>query len=145
MNADELTAQLHHNLPITAAIGARVLHASSQAVEISAPFSANRNHHGSAFGGSLAMLGVLAGWVLVDVALQEEGLACKLVVQKSEIDFHAPLEGELRALARRSEEDWSRFIAMLKRKRRARIETLAEIYSGTALGVTHRGVYVAQL
>lgn len=144
MSPEAFTEFLHQEIPLTAAMQARVLRSAAGEVEISAPLAPNKNLHGTAFAGSLATLGLISGWVVLDRALHEASLKAHLVAQKNECVFHAPATQELRAVARIPAEEWSRFMATLNSKGRARINVVTEIHAGETLAVTHTGTYAAK-
>jgi thioesterase domain-containing protein len=129
--ADELAAFLARELPLSTALGVEIdaLDAQARAVSLRAPLAPNRNPHGTAFGGSLATLALLAGWVLVHRALAAEEIAAQLVVQHTECDYLVPARGALQASAALDEDAWRRFTAALRDKGRARIEVAVTVES----------------
>ncbi|MGH8456716.1 MAG: YiiD C-terminal domain-containing protein [Stenotrophobium sp.] len=143
MTPDEITEYLHRNIPLTRALGVRVLRCETACAEISAPLAPNLNHRGTAFGGSLATLGIVSGWTLLHFALQREGIEARLVIQNSNCDFMEPAAGELTAVTRMPAAEWDRFLAALRRGRRARICVKTEIMAVDRQVVTHEGTYVA--
>lgn len=145
MSPEAFTEFLHGEIPLTAAMQVRVLRMAAGEVEISAPLLPNRNVHGTAFAGSLATLGLISGWVVLDRALLDAGFEAHLVAQKNKCDFHAPATQELRAVARVPAEEWARFIAALSSKRLARINVVTEIHAGSTMVVTHTGTYAAKI
>lgn len=145
MTPDDLTDFLHREIPLTAAMGARVLRSGDGEIEISAPLALNFNLHGTAFGGSLAALGLICGWVVLYRALGDAGLKAQLVAQKSECNFIAPATQELRGAAQLPADEWARFVATLRQKGRARLSVITEIHAGETLAVTHIGTYAAKL
>ncbi|MEK6806241.1 MAG: YiiD C-terminal domain-containing protein [Pseudomonadota bacterium] len=145
MSPAELTAYLHQHIPLTAALGARVLRSEKHEIEIRAPFAPNINHRGTAFGGSLATMGILSGWAVLHQALSREKILARLVIQKSECDFAEPVNVEFTAVSRITEKDWTKFVTTLKRYNKARITALSQIHAEGVEAVTHKGTYVALL
>lgn len=144
MSPEAFTEYLHQEIPLTAAMQARVVRSVPGLVEISAPLAPNKNVHGTAFAGSLSTLGLITGWVALDRGLHDAELKAHLVAQKNECIFHAPATQELRAIARLPTEEWAQFIATLQSKGRARINVITEIRAGDTLAVTHTGTYAAK-
>jgi len=144
MTPESFTEYLHREIPLTAAMSARVVRSVPGEVEINAPLAPNKNLHGTAFAGSLATLGLISGWVVLDRALHDANLKAHLVAQKNECVFHAPATQELRAIARIPAEDWAQFLKALSSKGRARISVITEIHAGETLAVTHTGTYAAK-
>src|SRR5437773_915061 len=105
MTPDALTEYLHQHIPLTAALGARALRCDAHEIEISAPLKPNLNHRGTAFGGSLATLGIVSGWALLHLALRREHMTARLVIQRSECEFAEPVEDGFAAISRLPEKD----------------------------------------
>ena len=143
MSPQALTEYLHRNIPLTAALGAQVTRCAPEEVEICAPLAPNLNHRATAFGGSLAALSILSGWAVLHLALEREQIEARLVVQRSETDFSSAVTGTLVAVSKLPQEAWSRFVATLRKRRRARIAVATEIRQDGAAAVTHLGTYVA--
>ncbi len=145
MTPHEFTDYLHRNIPLTAALGAQVRRIEPGLVEITAPLKPNLNHRNTAFGGSLATLGILSGWALLHLGLRAQSLQARIVIQKSDTDFVAPGQADLAAISQLDAVRWTKFLASLRRYKRARIAVDTEIHAGGARVVTHTGTYVAQL
>ena len=143
MTPDALTEYLHQHIPLTAAMGARALRCDAHEVEIGAPLKPNLNHRGTAFGGSLATLGIVSGWALLHMGLRREQLPARLVIQRSECDFAEPVADEFAATSRLTEKEWLHFVATFKRYQRARITIHTDIRARESTAVRHRGTYVA--
>lgn len=97
MTAQELTAVLHAEIPLSAFMQVRVEELHDDGIVLAAPFEPNRNIHGTGFAGSLYTLCVLAGWSLLSAYLQRRGLGASVVAHKAEITYAQPAVGELRA------------------------------------------------
>lgn len=119
---DDLTAFLHRSIPLTRALAVQVTEAADGRVRLLAPLAPNLNHHGTAFGGSLATLGILAGWTVLHMSLEDAGVAASLVVRHVELDYLEPVTGDLVAESVLPQDGWPRFVDSLRRGRRARIE-----------------------
>ncbi len=143
MSPPELTAYLHQHIPLTAALGARVTRSDRHEIEIHAPFAPNVNHRGTAFGGSLATMGILSGWAVLHQALSREKISAKLVIQKSQCEFAEPVNTGFNSISRITEKDWAKFVATLKRYQKARITVASQIHAEGIEVVTHLGTYVA--
>ncbi len=144
MTLEEITLYLHEHIPLTRPLGAVVEAWDGATVRLGAPLAPNLNHRATAFGGSLSALAILSGWVLVHLALRERGIEARLVIQRSEFDFEEPVDGDFTATsALPPAKDWDRFLATLKRHRRARVAVTTTVSSASGVGGTHRGAYVA--
>lgn len=138
----ELESYLYHHIPISQAIGIKVVHASTDRVELSAPFSNNINHKKTVFGGSLHAVATLACWCLLHMHLKAEN--AQIVIAKSEISYLAPVDADFTATCTMPEEPiWSRFTKMLKSKGKARIQLSATIRHKDRLCVEYHGTFAA--
>ena len=103
MNTDERRQAteefLHNQIPLARAMGVRVESYDSEQLTLSAPLAANHNHLGTAFGGSLAALALLAGYSLLWLELGDR--AAHIVISESAFKFRRPVCGRLRATWRR--------------------------------------------
>ncbi|MDP9141358.1 MAG: thioesterase domain-containing protein [Pseudomonadota bacterium] len=143
MNPQQFTEFLHRSIPLTIALGARVIELGDQHVRLTAPLEPNLNHHGTAFGGSLATLGILAGWVALHHGMERAGVKGSLVVRQTTLDYLRPVTGELVAESRLPEETWLDFVAALRESRRARIEVCSALRDSAGDAVRARGSYIA--
>jgi len=139
-----LTTFLHEQIPLTAAMALRVVALDAQTLRVAAPLAPNRNPHGTVFGGSLATLGIVAGWTLLYCTLAREGLNASLVIQHYDCDYLAPAGAEFSAEARLPE-DWPRFIEALHQKGRGRCEVSVQLSCDDRLVLTAKARYAARL
>jgi thioesterase domain-containing protein len=130
---------------LTAALGAEVLSCEAGRVRVAAPLAPNLNHRNTAFGGSLATLGIVSGWALLHFALRRENIDARLVIQKNECEFIEPVAQEFVAESCLPEAEWQRFVNTLTRRRRARIVVQSDIRAAGLLAVKSSGTYVALL
>ena len=76
--------------------------------------------------------------------LRERGIANRLVIQRSALDFDAPVEGDFTATsALPARAEWERFLATLARHRSARVTVSSTVESASSVGGRHEGTYVA--
>jgi thioesterase domain-containing protein len=144
MTTDEITAYLHEHIPITRSLGVRVEEYEGRSARLAAPLAPNLNHRATAFGGSLSSIAILSGWVLLHLELRERGIPNRLVIQRSALDFDAPVDGDFTATsALPPEPAWSRFLATLARHRSARVTVTSTIAFASGIGGRHEGTYVA--
>lgn len=138
----DINLYLAEYIPISQALGASVQAFDGDSICVSAPLQPNLNHRNTAFGGSLATLGILAAWSLVNFNLREAGLPCRVVIQKSEMDFLLPVDADFEAVAKKPE-TWEDFVKTLQRRGKARLELPSIILSNDKVVAKHIGVYVA--
>jgi thioesterase domain-containing protein len=142
--ADYLQRRIDQEFPLARHIGIVVESAHAGGVVLRAPFAPNVNDKGTAFGGSLFCVAVLAGWAWLTRDLAARQLDAGAVIQESTIRYLVPAAGELRAtLAAPSVELVEKFHRMLHRGGRGRIRLHVDIHDGRALATQFDGTYAA--
>lgn len=94
----ELARLWHDSIPLAAAMGVEIRRLDNDMLQLAAPLAPNRNHMGSAFGGSLQGLATLAGWGVTLMSAGSPG-SCHVVVREAQMRFLVPVSGELIAVA----------------------------------------------
>lgn len=97
--AEALEAFLIKHLPLARAAQVSIDAYDGETLKVSAPLSENINDKGTAFGGSLYNLCVIAGWGMTQLKAEELGLKGDIVVAKGEISYLRPLTARLIATA----------------------------------------------
>ncbi len=144
MQAIDIERYLHEHIPLSSAMGLRVLSADRQAVHLAAPLAPNINHRATVFGGSASALAILAAWTLLYVRLRDEKLNTRLVIQRNSMDYEQPMSGDFSAEAcSPTDAEWERFIKTLRRKGRARIEVRSQLMCQGQKGGELHGEFVA--
>ncbi|HLM57264.1 MAG TPA: YiiD C-terminal domain-containing protein [Pyrinomonadaceae bacterium] len=140
--AQRIQELLHDKMPITRAMGVRVVEYDGGRLVLSAPLDANVNHLGTAFGGSLNALAVLSGYGLLWLELGDD--ECHIVIRESSISYERPVRGELRASCALPEaEALAEFKRTFRQRGRARITLAATIEHEGVAAVRFRGTFVA--
>jgi thioesterase domain-containing protein len=85
-------------IPLAGAMGVEIRRLDEHVLEIAAPLAPNRNHMGTAFGGSLQGLATLAGWGVTLIATGHPDTH-HVVIRDAQMRFLAPVSGELVATA----------------------------------------------
>lgn len=128
MNSVELQQYLHRHIPISSAMGIAVTSASADEVELRAALAPNLNHRSTAFGGSVASLAVLAGWSLLRIGLDGVTPTPQIVIQRSTMEYLAPIRSDYDAICRRpSHDDWQRFTQAFERRGRGRLKLRVDV------------------
>lgn len=146
ISARGLTAFLHDQIPLARAMEMKVVEAGDERVVLEAPLAPNRNHLGTAFGGSLQVLPTLACYSALWMTMREAGYDGHVVVKRSHATFHEPLNGDLRAVCVRPRAgEVATFLATLRRHKKARLELHAEVAGSTPEqpAVKFTGTFVA--
>lgn len=146
ISPEELTTQLHGEIPLTRALGVRVQAWDGQRMKLWAPLAPNLNPTDTAFGGAISSMGILAGYCLLLLLLRERGISTRILIQTTTCEFLRPVDEDFSADAACPEGAvMEEFLATLQRKRRARAELLSEVHCRGMLAARHRGLYVAIL
>lgn len=123
-----LENELLTTIPLTRAMQLRVVAFDGLGIELHAPLAPNVNDKGCAFGGSMASLMTLASWGLARLALRAQGLAPDIYVQDSNIEYLAPVWGDLEVHACAAPgHSLPEFVAMFQARGKARITLSATI------------------
>jgi len=137
-----LETRILEDIVLARHIGVRVLTCEAGSVVLGAPLAANSNHHGTAFGGSLYALAVLAGWGVLTVELERRGVDAELVVQDGHIEYFVPVTSDFTARAALPEPTaLDRCLRALARYGRARIEVSVVVEADGAEAVRLIGTY----
>jgi thioesterase domain-containing protein len=92
----------------------------------------------------MSALAILSAWALLHLNLGERGTTTRLVVQRSTLDFTAPVDGDFTATSTLpAPAPWNRFLATLERHGRARVTVVSSIACASTIGASHVGTYVA--
>ena len=120
--AQWLQQTLRHEIPLTGAIGLRVVAWDGESLTLGAPLAPNTNHKQTAFGGSLYSVAVLAGWGMLQLKLREQGLDGVVVIHESRVSYRLPVQGDFTATCRIDEpQALERALTLFRRRGRARL------------------------
>ncbi len=145
-NLEKIEEYLHEQIPATRYMGIRAISRNAEEIRFSAPLKPNLNHRQTAFGGSIATIGILAGWAFIHFNLQDLELSSRLVIKKSTIDFLEPITGDFEASCKAPDpEKWGIFLKNLKQYKMARIDLVSELHFLEKVAGRHHGIYVARL
>ena len=126
--AQHLEEFLIKHVPLASAAALSVDGYDKHSLLISAPLEKNINDKGTAFGGSLYIVCVSAGWGMTYLKSQELGLDGDLVIAKAEIEYLSPLKDRLIAKAMApSADDLANFQQRFKAKGKAALNIEVEL------------------
>ncbi|MDH5377398.1 MAG: thioesterase domain-containing protein [Gammaproteobacteria bacterium] len=125
-----LTELLHHEIPLTEAMGLKAQTYDGNSLSLFAPLEPNRNHKSTAFGGSLYSVAVLTGWGLLQLKLSEAEISGQVVIQKSSAEYLLPVKSGLVSQCEFVDtKAWERMKKTLQRRTRARLSLRVRILS----------------
>ena len=134
---------LHEQIPLTRAMRVGVESYDAGQLTLTAPLAPNHNHLGTAFGGSLAALAMLAGYALLWLELGDR--EAHLVVRESTIRFLRPVRATIRATCRSpNEAEMAAFKAEFAANAKARIRLEVVIEEESQTAVEFAGTYVGR-
>ncbi len=134
---------LHAKIPLTRAMEVQVENYDAGQLTLSAPLAANHNHLGTAFGGSLAALAMLAGYALLWLELGDRD--AHVVISESTLKFRRPVQNILRAICRAPVATaLAQFKAEFAARGKARLQLEVVIENEGEVAVEFRGTYVAR-
>lgn len=145
---DKLAFQdyLHKAIPQSRSMQVSVELLSDDCVQLSAPLAPNINHRNSVFGGSASSVAILSAWSLLYTRLAAQGINATLVIQNNTMRYDEPILGRFEASASLIDEnDWPRFIKLLLRRGKARIEVQSILNYDNKVAGSLTGSFVAVL
>ncbi len=138
----EIEEFFHQQIPLTRAMALHVEAYDGAQLVLTAPIEVNHNHLGTAFGGSLAAMGMVAGYGLVWLMLgKREG---HVVVRDASINFRRPVRGLIRAVCRRpNDATVADFLSKFANERNAHLRLEVTIQHEGRDAVHFEGTFVA--
>ncbi|MEZ4413777.1 MAG: thioesterase domain-containing protein [Gemmatimonadales bacterium] len=139
-----LRTKLRRDMPITKALGLRVVGREGTGLVLTSPLAPNINHKGTAFAGSLNATATLAGWGTIWLVLREHGIKSHVVIQDSAVHYFRPVTGDFTATCKApSASAIERLVKSVAKKGRGRIELDVTISDASGDAVRFHGRYVA--
>lgn len=140
----EVESYLHEHIPLSKCMEVKVKQVDEHGVTLQAPLIPNINHRSTVFGGSVSALAILSGWTLVHANLQALSLSSRIVIQRNSIEYLQPIDGDFIAFCPfPSSQVWQKFLNMLERKSKSRIELNLDVLADGVRAGSFTGVYVA--
>jgi len=130
------------HLPVTQFMQMDVESYDGKTLILKAPLAPNINDKQTAFGGSLYNASVMACWGMAHLKTLEAGIVCNQVVTKANIEYLAPVHGDIRAICESpSDDEIKKFISQFHAKGRSRLTLHARIECSGKLAVKFEGTY----
>lgn len=148
MNKNELVKLLYDEIPTTQFMKVEVRALDEKEVTLTCPLIPNHNHIGSAFGGSLSTMLILAAYSITYALIEAKG---HVLIKGASINYLIPVEEEIIASCRvPSDEMKNKFIQTFNRRGKARITlesyiTLANGQIGCKMSCEMVGIKIAKL
>ena len=133
----------HEQIPITRAMGVRVVANDENGFAIEAPVALNSNHLRTAFGGSINAVATLAAYGFLWLELNDASV--HVVVAESSIRFLRPVRETIRATCLRpNPEELTAFHNQFAAKRKARIALRVNVIEAGETAAEFEGSFVAR-
>jgi thioesterase domain-containing protein len=133
----------HAQIPLTRAMGLRVVSGDENGFAIEAPVALNSNHLRTAFGGSINAVATLAAYGLLWIELDDP--AVHVVVAESSIRFLRPVRTTIRAVCQQPRPDeWKAFRDEFVSARKARLKLRVNVVEAGETAAEFEGIFVAR-
>lgn len=143
MTASEAEKYFHEQIPLTRAMGVRVMANDQNGFTLEAPVALNSNHLRTAFGGSINAVATLAAYGLLWLELRKPGV--HVVVAESSIRFLRPVRETIRAVcARPGPDEWRAFRADFESAGKARLQLRVKVVEAEQTAAEFEGTFVAR-
>lgn len=137
----KLQQKIHSGIPLSESMQFNIAELSANSILVQAPLAPNVNVHGTGFAGSIYSVAVLAGWALCTHIMDVRGMKGDLVVASAEIQYRAPVRGEILCRGEVSEADSAEFYDNFKERGKGRLSLTIEV--GDAPQAILQGTYYA--
>lgn len=125
MDRKALQERLHQQIPLSQFMQVEVIQADDKCIGLECALLPNHNHLGTAFGGSLTCLMILAAYCQIFRIINQTG---HVVIKSSSTEFLLPVEEKLHAICAAPEvEAVSQFLKVYNKKGRARLTLESQI------------------
>lgn len=116
------------NIPLVAALEAKVASYDGETLVVDMPLAPNVNHKNTAFGGSLYCAGVLSAWGLLYLKLQEVQEEGVIVIFDGRVHYHQPVTQTFKSTCVMPDAAaWEKFIKVYRRMGKSRLKLESEI------------------
>lgn len=134
---------LHEQIPITRAMGVRLVAHDENGFAVEAPVALNSNHLRTGFGGSINAVATLAAYGFLWMELRDP--AIHVVVAESSIRFLRPVRTIIHAICLRpGSEEWAAFQSRFAEKGKARIALRVNVVEEGHTAAEFEGTFVAR-
>ena len=146
MTPKELQDLFNKEIPITKSMGLTVITSTPDEVVLKFQLDENKNHKGTAFGGSQYSACALACYGLFLVGLRHRGFTTNnIVISDGQISYKAPVGDHFQSRASWSAESQKSFFEKLSRKQKSKVSLHAEVSAQGQMCTTFNGDFVAIL
>lgn len=141
-------AECRREIPLIDAMHLSLVRYDDLVLTLAAPLAPNVNNKGTAFGGSIASIGLFGGWAVGTLAFRDNGIDdTEIVVYQHHVTFERPARGNLDVNVAIDRGDFEMCLAKLRAgsDERLRFNIDVELFHDDERCATMRGVYVVWL
>ena len=139
-----LEQTLAREIPMSRAMGFRVVSWNAESLAMQMPLEENKNHQYSAFAGSLNALCTIVGWGTIFLLLGRAGLSGNIVIRRGKIRYHRPVVcPEIVAEGQPIDpEKLDYFFDLMRSKGKSKLDVSSQIVDAQGTLVSFEGSYV---
>ena len=148
IDLQEFEAECRREIPLLTAMELSLVDYRDLALTMEAPLAPNINNKGTAFGGSIASIGLFGGWAVATLAFMDHGIDnTEIVVFRNEMTFERPARGHLVVRVTVDPDEFAECLAKLRggTDERLRFDVGVEIFHDDVRCATMKGLYVVWL
>ena len=148
IDLQKFEAECRRDIPLLSAMQLSLVDYRSLALTMEAPLAPNINNKGTAFGGSIASIGLFGGWAVATLAFMDHDVHnTEIVVFKNEMTFERPARGHLVVKVTMDPDEFAACLAKLRGStgERLRFNVNVEILHDDKRCATMEGLYVVWL
>ncbi len=146
MKLAELEDYLRHQIPIVETMGFQIVTANADQVDLFVPLQPNRNHLGTAFGGSTYSMSVLSCYAWLFHQLQTQKLPGHVVIKSGQIKYFSPVNQDFNTVCKAPNPiDFDKFLNILNRKKRSQILLQSQLMINSEVKCEFVGEFVATI
>mgnify|MGYP001812566174 CR=1 FL=1 len=148
IDLQEFEAECRREIPLLTAMELSLVDYRDLALTMEAPLAPNINNKGTAFGGSIASIGLFGGWAVATLAFMDHGIDnTEIVVFRNEMTFERPARGHLVVRVTVDPDEFAECLAKLRggTDERLRFDVRVEIFHDDVRCATMKGLYVVWL
>jgi thioesterase domain-containing protein len=148
IDLERFEAECRRDIPLLTAMELSLVEYRDLALTMEAPLAPNINNKGTAFGGSIASIGLFGGWAVATLAFRDHGIDnTEIVVFRNEVTFERPARGHLLVRVTMDRDDFGACLAKLRAgsEERLRFNVEVGIFHDDERCATMKGLYVAWL
>jgi thioesterase domain-containing protein len=141
-------AECRRDIPLLTAMELSLTGYADLVLTMEAPLAPNINNKGTAFGGSLASIGLFGGWAVATLAFMDHGIDnTEIVVFRNEVTFERPARGHLLVKVALDRDGFASSLDKLRAgsDERLRFNVVVDIFHDDERCAVMNGLYVVWL